>query len=115
MIRFLDYFWKNFVIANFDNVIISFSLVIFYLFINFFALSNLFYSSKGIKALAELNYETNQNLRELKTIREKNLNLEKKIKSMVDFKDADLVDQTIREYLGYAKEDDFIIRLDKID
>ena len=40
---------------------------------------------------------------------------EKKIKSMVDFKDADLVDQTIREYLGYAKEDDFIIRLDKID
>ena len=110
MIRFLDYFWKNFVTANFDNVIISFSLVI-----NFFALSNLFYSSKGIKALAELNYETNQNLRELKTIKEKNLNLEKKIKSMVDFKDADLVDQTIREYLGYAKEDDFIIRLDKID
>ena len=43
------------------------------------------------------------------------MNLEKKIKSMVDFKDADLVDQTIREYLGYAKEDDFIIRLDKMD
>ena len=115
MIRFLDYFWKSFAITNFNNLIISFSLVIFYLFINFFALSNLFYSSRGIIALAESNYETNQNLRELKTIKVKNLNLEKKIKSMVDFKDADLVDQTIREYLGYAKEDDFIIRLDKMD
>ena len=115
MIRFLGYLWKNFVIANFNNVIISFSLVIFYLFINFFALSNLFYSSRGIIALAELNYETNQNIRELKTTKEKNSNLEKKINSMVDFKDADLVDQTIREYLGYAKEDDYIIRLDKID
>ena len=115
MIRFLDYFWKNFIIANFNSVIISFSLVIFYLFLNFFALSNLFYSSRGVIALAELKNETNQNLRELKTIKEKNFNLEKKIKSMVDFKDADLVDQTIREYLGYAREDDYIIRLDKID
>ena len=115
MIRFLDYFCKNFVAANFNNLIISFSLIIFFIFINFFAISNLLYSSRGIIALAKLNYETNQNLRELKTIKEKNFNLEKKIKSMVDFKDADLVDQTIREYLGYAREDEYIIRLDKID
>ena len=37
--------------------------------------------------------------------------MEIKIKNIVEFKDLDLVDQTIREYLGYAQEDDYIIKL----
>ena len=37
--------------------------------------------------------------------------MEVKIKNIVEFNDSDLVDQTIREYLGYAQEDDYIIKL----
>ena len=37
--------------------------------------------------------------------------MEVKIRNIVEFKDSDLVDQTIREYLGYAHEDDYIIKL----
>ena len=40
-----------------------------------------------------------------------NKTMEIKIKNIVEFKDSDLVDQTIREYLGYAQEDDYIIKL----
>ena len=44
-------------------------------------------------------------------IKNNNASLEIKIKNIVEFNDSDLVDQTIREYLGYAKEDDYIIKL----
>ena len=37
--------------------------------------------------------------------------MEVKIKNIVEFNDSDLVDQTKREYLGYAQEDDYIIKL----
>ena len=44
-------------------------------------------------------------------IKTNNATMEVKIKNIVEFNDSDLVDQTIREYLGYAQEDDYIIKL----
>ena len=51
------------------------------------------------------------NTKELQKIKNDNKTMEIKIKNIVEFKDSDLVDQTIREYLGYAQEDDYIIKL----
>tara|TARA_Y100000768_G_scaffold58597_1_gene39395 strand:- start:45 stop:353 length:309 start_codon:yes stop_codon:yes gene_type:complete len=97
--------------ANYKGLLISSSLIIFFLFINFFALSNLIYSSRGLLSLNNLNHEITFNIKELQKIKKNNATMEIKIRNIVEFKDSDLVDQTIREYLGYAREDDYIIKL----
>ena len=55
--------------------------------------------------------DQNNGAKELQKIKNDNKTMEIKIKNIVEFKDSDLVDQTIREYLGYAQEDDYIIKL----
>tara|TARA_B100001079_G_C16228593_1_gene433582 strand:+ start:564 stop:761 length:198 start_codon:yes stop_codon:yes gene_type:complete len=62
-------------------------------------------------SLNNLKNEISFNANELQKIKNDNKTMEIKIKNIVEFKDSDLVDQTIREYLGYAQEDDFIIKL----
>jgi len=61
--------------------------------------------------LNNLKDEIALNTKELQKIKNDNATIETKIKNIVEFKDSDLVDQTIREYLGYAQEDDYIIKL----
>ncbi len=111
MIRFFGYFRSLLFKANYKGLLISSSLIIFFLFINFFALSNLIYSSRGLLSLNNLNHEITFNIKELQKIKKNNATMEIKIRNIVEFKDSDLVDQTIREYLGYAREDDYIIKL----
>ena len=111
MIRFFGYFRSLLFKANYKGLLISSSLIIFFLFINFFALSNLIYSSRGLLSLNNLNHEITFNIKELQKIKKNNATMEIKIRNIVEFKDSDLVDQTIREYLGYAHEDDYIIKL----
>ena len=111
MIRFFGYFRSLLFKVNYKGILISSSLIIFFLFINFFALSNLIYSSRGLLSLNNLNHEITFNIKELQKIKKNNATMEIKIRNIVEFKDSDLVDQTIREYLGYAREDDYIIKL----
>lgn len=111
MIRFFRYLRSNLFKANYKELLINSSLIIFFLFINFFALTNLLYSSRGVLSLNKLNHEIAFNTKELQKIKNDNKTMEIKIKNIVEFKDSDLVDQTIREYLGYAQEDDYIIKL----
>ena len=111
MIRFSEYFRSLLFEANYKDLLINSSLIIFFLFINFFALTNLIYSSRGVLSLNNLNHEITLNIKELQKIKNNNATMEIKIMNIVEFKDSDLVDQTIREYLGYAHEDDYIIKL----
>jgi len=111
MIRFFGYFRSLLFEVNYKELLISSSLIIFFLFINFFALTNLIYSSRGLLSLNNLSHEIVFNIKELQKIRNNNATMEIKIKNIVEFKDSDLMDQTIREYLGYAHEDDYIIKL----
>ena len=111
MIRFFAYFRSLLFEVNYKELLISSSLIIFFLFINFFALTNLIYSSRGLLSLNNLSHEIVFNIKELQKIRNNNATMEIKIKNIVEFKDSDLMDQTIREYLGYAHEDDYIIKL----
>ncbi len=111
MIRFFRYLRSNLFKVNYKELLINSSLIIFFLFINFFALTNLLYSSRGMLSLNNLKNEISFNANELQKIKNDNKTMEIKIKNIVEFKDSDLVDQTIREYLGYAQEDDFIIKL----
>ena len=111
MIRFFIYLRSSIFKANYKELLINSSLIIFFLFINFFALTNLLYSSRGMLSLNNLKNEIAFNANELQKIKNDNKTMEIKIKNIVEFKDSDLVDQTIREYLGYAQEDDYIIKL----
>ena len=111
MIRFFEYFRSLLFEANYKDLLISSSLIIFFLFINFFALTNLIYSSRGLLSLNNLNDEITLNIKELQKIKNNNTTIEIKIRNILEFKDSDLLDQTIREYLGYAHEDDYIIKL----
>ena len=111
MIRFFIYLRSSIFKANYKELLINSSLIIFFLFINFFALTNLLYSSRGMLSLNNLKNEIAFNAIELQKIKNDNKTMEIKIKNIVEFKDSDLVDQTIREYLGYAQEDDYIIKL----
>lgn len=111
MIRFFRYLRSKLFKVNYKELLINSSLIIFFLFINFFALTNLLYSSRGMISLNNLKNEIAFNANELQKIKNDNKTMEIKIKNIVEFKDSDLVDQTIREYLGYAQEDDFIIKL----
>ena len=111
MIRFYRYFRSLLFKANYQELLISSSLLIFFLFINFFALTNLIYSSRGMLSLNNLNHEITFNTKKLQKIKNDNVTMEIKIMNIVEFKDSDLMDQTIREYLGYAQEDDYIIKL----
>ena len=62
MIRFYEYFRSLLFKANYKELLISSSLIIFFLFINFFALTNLIYSSRGVLSLNNINHEAHDAL-----------------------------------------------------
>ena len=71
MIRFFRYLRSSLFKANYKELLINSSLIIFFLFINFFALTNLLYSSRGMMSLNNLNHEivlTQKNYKKLKMI-----------------------------------------------
>ena len=109
MIRFLLNNWNLLEKFSVKELIINSSIVLFFLFINFFALTNLFYSSRGVIQYNKMDIQLKGNALELENIRGENNILEVKIKNLVEFNDSDLVDQIIREYLGYASEEDLLI------
>ena len=109
MIRFLLNNWNFLEKFNTKELIVNSSVVLFFLFINFFALTNLFYSSRGIIQYDKMDAQLSRNALELEELINENNILEVKIKNLVEFNDSDLVDQIIREYLGYASEEDILI------
>ena len=89
MICFSEYFRSLLFEANYKDLLINSSLIIFFLFINFFALTNLIYSSRGV-SLNNLNNEITLNIKELQKIKNNNATMEIKIMNIVEFKDSDL-------------------------
>ncbi|MED5436584.1 MAG: septum formation initiator family protein [Pseudomonadota bacterium] len=109
MIRFLLNIWNLLEKYTFREILTVSSIVLFFLFINFFATTNLFYSSRGIVKYNELSSEINLNIKELKEIKSNNTELELNIRNIVEFNDFDLLDEVIREYLGYSSDNDHLI------
>ncbi|MEE3165458.1 MAG: hypothetical protein VX241_02775 [Pseudomonadota bacterium] len=79
---------------------------------NFFSVTNLFSSSRGI--IQRNNYVEliTENKILLKGLIDINNSLNVKIDSITKGKDYDLLDQVIRESLGYLSEEDHLIILD---
>ena len=109
MIRFLLNIWNLLEKYTFREILTVSSIVLFFLFINFFATTNLFYSSRGIVKYNELSSEINLNIKELKEIKANNTELELNIRNIVEFNDFDLLDEVIREYLGYSSDNEHLI------
>ena len=109
MIRFLLNIWNLLEKHTFREILTVSSILLFFLFINFFATTNLFYSSRGIVKYNEISSEINLNNKELKEIRTSNTKLELNIRNIVEFNDFDLLDEVIRGYLGYSSDDDHLI------
>ena len=109
MIRFLLNIWNLLEKHTFREILTVSSILLFFLFINFFATTNLFYSSRGIVKYSEMSSEINLNIKELKEIKANNTELELNIRNIVEFNDFDLLDEVIRGYLGYSSDDDHLI------
>ena len=64
MIRFLLNIWNLLEKHTFREILTVSSILLFFLFINFFATTNLFYSSRGIVKYNEISSEINLNIKE---------------------------------------------------
>ena len=86
-------------------IVISFIMVS----LNFSALFHLINSENGILILKDINYKIKRNQYELDVIKQTNFNLEDRILNFSKEKDNDLMDQVIREYLGYQSNSEVTI------
>ena len=86
-------------------IVISFIMVS----LNFSALFHLINSENGILILKDINYKIKRNQYELDVIKQTNFNLEDRILNFSTEKDNDLMDQVIREYLGYQSNSEVTI------
>ena len=86
-------------------IVISFIMVS----LNFSALFHLINSENGILILKDINYKIKRNQYELDVIKQTNFNLEDRILNFSREKDNDLMDQVIREYLGYQSNSEVTI------
>ena len=86
-------------------IVISFIMVL----LNFSALFHLINSENGILILKDINYKIKRNQYELDVIKQTNFNLEDRILNFSKEKDNDLMDQVIREYLGYQSNSEVTI------
>ena len=77
--------------------------------LNFSALFHLINSENGILILKDINYKIKRNQYELDVIKQTNFNLEDRILNFSKEKDNDLMDQVIREYLGYQSNSEVTI------
>jgi len=86
-------------------VVISFIMVS----LNFSALFHLINSENGILVLKDLNHQIKRNQYELNLVNQTNRKLEDRILEFSKGKDSDLIDQVIRDYLGYQSNSELTI------
>ena len=86
-------------------VVISITMVS----LNFSALLHLVNSESGLLVLKDINHQIKRNTYELSTIKKTNINLEDRILYFSREEDKDLLDQVIREYLGYQSNSEVTI------
>jgi len=77
--------------------------------LNFSALIHLVNSESGLLVLKDINHQIKRNTYELSTIKKTNINLEDRILYFSREEDKDLLDQVIREYLGYQSNSEVTI------
>ena len=106
MIRFCLNYWN--LLRKYNLRQFSFYITV----VNFFSVTNLFSSSRGI--IQRNNYVEliTENRILLKSLIDINNSLNIKINSITKDKDYDLLDQVIRESLGYLSAEDHLIILD---
>ncbi len=86
-------------------VVISFIMVS----LNFSALFHLINSENGILVLKDVNHKIKRNQYELNLVSQTNRKLEDRILEFSKGKDSDLIDQVIRDYLGYQSNSELTI------
>ena len=86
-------------------VVISFIMVT----LNFSALFHLINSENGILVLKDVNHQIKRNQYELNLVNQTNRKLEDRILEFSKGKDSDLIDQVIRDYLGYQSNSELTI------
>jgi len=86
-------------------VVISFIMVS----LNFSALFHLINSENGILVLKDVNHQVKRNQYELNLVNQTNRKLEDRILEFSKGKDNDLIDQVIRDYLGYQSNSELTI------
>lgn len=86
-------------------VVISFIMVS----LNFSALFHLINSENGILVLKDVNHQIKRNQYELNLVNQTNRKLEDRILEFSKGKDSDLIDQVIRDYLGYQSNSELTI------
>jgi len=86
-------------------VVISFIMVS----LNFSALFHLINSENGILVLKDVNHKIKRNQYELNLVSQTNRKLEDRILEFSKGKDNDLIDQVIRDYLGYQSNSELTI------
>ena len=86
-------------------VVISFTMVS----LNFSALFHLINSENGILVLKDVNHQIKRNQYELNLVNQTNRKLENRILKFSKGKDSDLIDQVIRDYLGYQSNSELTI------
>ena len=86
-------------------VVISFIMVS----LNFSALFHLINSENGILVLKDVNHQIKRNQYELNLVNQTNRKLEDRILEFSKGKDNDLIDQVIRDYLGYQSNSELTI------
>lgn len=86
-------------------VVISFIMVS----LNFSALFHLINSENGILVLKDVNHQIKRNQYELNLVNQTNRKLEDRILEFSKGKDSDLIDQVIRDYLGYQSNSEITI------
>ena len=86
-------------------VVISFIMVS----LNFSALFHLINSENGILVLKDVNHQIKRNQYDLNLVNQTNRKLEDRILEFSKGKDSDLIDQVIRDYLGYQSNSELTI------
>ena len=112
MIRFCLNYWNLLRKSNLRQFSFYITVASLLFVLNFFSVTNLFSSSRGI--IQRNNYVDliTENRILLKSLIDINNSLNIKINSITKDKDYDLLDQVIREFLGYLSPEDHLIILD---
>jgi hypothetical protein len=112
MIRFCLNYWNLLRKSHLRQFSFHITVVSVLFALNFFSVTNLFSSSRGITQRNNYVELITENKILLKSLIDINNSLNISIDSITKDKDYDLLDQVIREFLGYLSEEDHLIILD---
>ena len=112
MIRFCLNYWNLLRKSNLRQFSFYITVVSVLFVLNFFSVTNLFSSSRGITQRNNYVELITENRILLKSLIDINNSLNININSITKDKDYDLLDQVIRESLGYLSAEDHLIILD---